>query len=230
MSQSQLGEEWNFAIVAHLFPGWLLTNREPVRAASHNCHGEECQGDVWDSHHASVQLLTYVMQNRGGEGEGRDLRSWGEDTSSGIKMKKRRAMEVTEQSKGEQRRGISESWKNTASNARLFLSCQQRAFGVIRQSATDPGPGHWQAWSLPASCQRTAAGEAAGLRGRIRPRAGSVKPRQPPVTHAQSLQPPIILQGCVLLATAVCVCLETGSGYFIYHIGNFFFTLNYYKQ
>lgn len=79
------------------------------------------------------------------------------------KNEKRCAMEVTEQSKGEQRRGISESWKNTASNARLFLSCQRRAFGVIRQSAADPGPGHWQAWPLPASCQRTAAGEAAGL-------------------------------------------------------------------
>lgn len=66
-------------------------------------------------------------------------------------------------------------------------------------------------------------GKRQGCWGRIRPRAGSVKPRQPPVTHAQSLQPPIIPQGRDLLATTVCVCLRTGSGYFIYHIGNSFF-------
>lgn len=53
--------------------------------------------------------------------------------------------------------------KNTASKACLFFSCQRRAVGVIRRSAADPGPRHWQAWPLPASCQRTAAGEAAGL-------------------------------------------------------------------
>lgn len=70
-------------------------------------------------------------------------------------------------------------------------------------------------------------GKRQGCWGRIRPRAGSVKARQPPVTHAQSLQAPIIPQGCDLPGTTACVCLGTGSGF---SFSTLVFTLNYYRQ
>lgn len=113
--------------------------------------------------------------------------------------------------------------KNTASKACLFLSCQRRAFGVIRRSATDPGPGHWQAWPLPASCQRTAAGEAAGLlwedkaSGRKR-EAETASSQSCPVTlttnYPQRLWPPGHDSVCL------CGCLGTRKSVSIDPIGN----------
>lgn len=83
----------------------------------------------------------------------------------------------------------------------IFLSCQQRAVGVIRPSAGDPGQDTVKPRCFLLPVKRRLQGKRQGCGGRIRPRAGSVQRRQPPVSHAQSLQPPVSPGGCGCLGT-----------------------------
>lgn len=76
-------------------------------------------------------------------------------------------------------------------DSQLFFSCQGRAVGVIRQSTADLGQGTVKPGRFLLPVKGRLQGKHQGCWGRIRPRAGSVKLRQPPVSHAQSHQPPV---------------------------------------
>lgn len=191
--------------MAHLFPGWLLTNREPVRAASHNRHGEECQGDVWDSHHAPRPAAHLCNAKQ---------RGWRKKTRvQGWKMKKDVPWKCQSRAMGS-RGGGSVNPEKTLPAMRGYSSAVSGEH-LVSLDRVLPTPG--QDTDKPGRFLLPVKGRLQGKRqdcwGRIRPRAGSVKSRQPPVTHAQSLQPPIIPQGCDLLGTTMCVCLGTGSGF-----------------
>ena len=100
-------------------------------------------------------------------------------------------MKATEQESQEVDQQIK---KNSSLAARkaccfLFISCQQRAVGVIRRSAADPGQDPVKRGRFLLPVKGGLQGKRQGCCGGIRPQAGSVKPRQPPVIHAQSLQP-----------------------------------------
>lgn len=132
-----------------------------------------------------------------------------------------------DRAKGEQRRRGSVNPEKTLEATRGYSSAVSGEHSVsLDRVLPTPGQDTDKPGRFLLPVKGRLQGKRQGCWGRIRPRAGSVKPRQPPVTHAQSLQPPIIPQGCDLLATTMCVCLETGSGYFIYRIDNFFFFLN----